>query len=273
MARPIIALLTDFGLRDHYVAAMKGVVLGICPDATLLDITHDVPPQDILAGALELEAVVGYLPAQTTILAVVDPGVGSSRRGVAIETANLRFAGPDNGLFSLALKEAGESRAFELTNPRFARETVSRTFEGRDRFAPAAAWLASGTPIEAFGPAVADLVRLTVPRPRSTEHDIEGVVLRVDHFGNLVTNIAANDLASVSGAASIHVAGAVIDRLSHTYAERASGALCALVGSTGRLEISVSGGNAAALLGASRGTPVHVRSRPRQGSGGQGSRA
>ncbi|MFN7981048.1 MAG: SAM-dependent chlorinase/fluorinase [Vicinamibacterales bacterium] len=157
MARPVIALLTDFGLSDHYVAAMKGGMLGICPDATLLDITHDIPPQDILSGALELESVGPYLPPSTIVVGVVDPGVGSLRRAVAFDTRDgLRCVGPDNGLFSLLAEVSGVGTAVEITNPAYMRVPLSKTFEGRDRFAPAAAWLARGVELLALGPMATD---------------------------------------------------------------------------------------------------------------------
>ncbi len=256
MARPIIALLTDFGSSDHYVAAMKGVMLGICPDATFVDITHDVPPQDILAGALEIEAVAPYLPPGTVVLGVVDPGVGSARRGIALETRALRFVGPDNGLFSLA---GPSERVVELREPTFARQTVSATFEGRDRFAPAAAWIASGADLSQLGPIVRDPVELKVARPIVCEGRVDGVVLRVDRFGNLVTNIGREAVGTLAPPLTIVLDGVTIERLSSTYAETPFGALCALVGSTDRLEIAVNGGSAAAALGMSRGARVQVR--------------
>src|SRR5262249_25133317 len=142
MGRPVIALLTDFGSRDHYAGTMKGVVLGICPDVTIVDITHDLAPHDVLAGALELAASYRYFPSGTIFLVVVDPGVGSTRRGIAAEAGEYRFVAPDNGVLTVALDETPPKRVVELTERRYARATVSRTFEGRDRFAPAAAWLA-----------------------------------------------------------------------------------------------------------------------------------
>jgi S-adenosyl-L-methionine hydrolase (adenosine-forming) len=261
MARPVIALLSDFGLRDHYVAAMKAVILGICPDAALLDISHEIPAQDILAGALELEAIVSYLPAGTIVVAVVDPGVGSGRRGVAIEAGDIRFVGPDNGLFSLALARLPRHTAVSIEERRFALNRVSRTFEGRDRFAPAAAWLACGAQLFEMGPAVADLVELKAPAATRLGKGIDGVVIRVDHFGNLITNIDDEELAALGNAVSIDIAGATIDGVAGNYADVAHGALCAVIGSTGRLEISVNGGSAAAVLNASRGTSAHVRLR------------
>jgi S-adenosylmethionine hydrolase len=160
MARPIIALLTDFGLQDHYVGVMKGVALGICPDVTFVDITHDIPPQDTLAAALELEAAARYFPAGTIFLAVVDPGVGSTRRALALETAEHRFVGPDNGIFTPLIQSGAVNHAVELTEGRYWRFTVSRTFEGRDRFAPVAAWLATGVALERLGTPAGALVAL-----------------------------------------------------------------------------------------------------------------
>ena len=151
MVRPVIALLTDFGTRGHYAGAMKAVVLGICPDATLVDITHDIPPHDVLAAALELAACFKYFPPGTIFLTVVDPGVGSARRGLAVDAGDYRFVAPDNGVLTAVLKETPARRAVELTERRYARPTVSKTFEGRDRFAPAAGWIAKGVDLSALG--------------------------------------------------------------------------------------------------------------------------
>src|SRR6185369_8856424 len=151
MSRPVVALLTDFGTRDHYTGTMKGVMLGICPDATLVDITHDVPPHDVMAGALELAASAKYFPAGTIFVVVVDPGVGSTRRGIAADTGDMRFVAPDNGVLTAVLDEHPAKRIVELTERKYSRPTVSRTFEGRDRFAPAAAWLAKGIDLTALG--------------------------------------------------------------------------------------------------------------------------
>ena len=150
MARPVIALLTDFGSQDHYAGTLKGVILGICPDVTLVDISHEVPPHDVLAGALELSASYRYFPAGTIFLAVVDPGVGSPRRGLAADAGDYRFIAPDNGVLTAVLDEHPPKRIVELSDRRYALPTVSRTFEGRDRFAPAAAWLAKGIDLSAF---------------------------------------------------------------------------------------------------------------------------
>src|SRR5262245_931018 len=152
--RPVIALLSDFGTRDHYAGTMKGVILGICPEATLVDITHDVTPHDVVEGALQLAATARYFPAGTVFLVVIDPGVGSARRGIAIEAGDYRFVAPDNGVLTEVLRDATPRKIVELSERRFARPTVTRTFEGRDRFAPAAAWLAKGTQLAALGRAL-----------------------------------------------------------------------------------------------------------------------
>ena len=187
--RPVIALLSDFGTRDHYVGTMKGVILGICPDVTLVDITHDVAPHDVLEGALELAASYRFFPAGTIFLAVVDPGVGSSRRGIAAEIGDYRFVCPDNGVLTGVVRETPPKKVIELTERRYARPTVSRTFEGRDRFAPAAAWMAKGIQLTALGRNLPDYQRLDIPTPVVENGQVSGAVLRVDRFGNLITNI------------------------------------------------------------------------------------
>src|SRR3954463_8176063 len=161
---------------------MKGVVLGICPDATLVDITHDIPAHDIVTGALELAASYKYFPVGTIFLAVVDPGVGSSRRGVAVDTGDYRFVAPDNGVLTQVLREAPAKKIVELTERRYARPTVSRTFEGRDRFAPAAAWIAKGTQFAALGRLVPDIQKLDIPLPDATADTVRGVIVRIDRF-------------------------------------------------------------------------------------------
>ena len=172
--RPVIALLTDFGTVDHYAGTMKGVILGICPDATLVDISHDIPAHDVTAGALELAAAYKYFPAGTIFVAVVDPGVGSARRGVAADTGDYRFVAPDNGVLTLVLRETPAKKVVELTERRYARPTVSRTFEGRDRFAPAAAWLAKGVHLAALGRTVSDYHVLDLPKPHLEDRVLSG---------------------------------------------------------------------------------------------------
>ncbi len=259
--RPVIALLTDFGSQDHYAGTMKGVMLGICPDATLVDITHDIPAHDVMAGALELAAAYKYFPAGTIFVVVVDPGVGSARRGVAVDTGDYRLVAPDNGVLTQVLRETPAKKIVELTERRYARPTVSRTFEGRDRFAPAAAWLAKGTQLPALGRSVPDIQKLDIPLPELNGDTVRGVVLRVDRFGNLVTNIDRKTVERVGqgGAITIDAGGRRIERLVATYAELPVEGVGALFGSTDHLELAAPSASAAERLGLSRGAVVTVR--------------
>ena len=262
MGRPVIALLTDFGTRDHYAGTMKGVVLGICPDVTLVDISHDVPAHDVLAGALELSAACPYFPSGTIFLAVVDPGVGSSRRGIAAEAGDFRFVAPDNGLLTAVFDEHLPKRVVELTERKYARPTVSRTFEGRDRFAPAAAWLGKGIDLTALGRPAGAIHRLEIPQPLVESDRIEGEVVRVDHFGNLVTNIRRKAFETLAtGPLDIRVGAHQVPRVVSTYADASPGEVCALFGSTDHLEIAANGDSAAAVLDLDRGATVQVARR------------
>jgi S-adenosyl-L-methionine hydrolase (adenosine-forming) len=260
--RPVVALLTDFGLSDHYVGTMKGVVLGLCPEAALVDLTHDIPPHDITAGSLELAAAFRYFPSGTVFLAVVDPGVGTTRRAIAAEAGGYRFVGPDNGLLAPALDAHRTVSAVELNRPQYAASVLSRTFEGRDRFAPAAGWLASGVTLEELGDRVAGWTRLPLPQPLVTDGRIEGEVCRVDRFGNLVTNLRREDvdrMRAASAALIVEIGASGVLPLVATYAEVLVGDACALVGSTGHVEVSVNGASAARRFGLGRGARVVVR--------------
>jgi S-adenosylmethionine hydrolase len=261
--RPVIALLTDFGTVDHYAGTMKGVMLGICPDATLVDISHDIPAHDVTAGALELAAAYKYFPAGTIFVAVVDPGVGSARRGLAVDTGDYRFVAPDNGVLTLVLREAPPKKVVELTERRYARPTVSRTFEGRDRFAPAAAWLAKGTQLPALGRPFTDVQKLDIPVPEASADTVRGVVLRVDRFGNLVTNIDRKSVERLGagGGIAIDADGQRVERLVATYAELPADGVGALFGSTDHLEIAAPSASAADKLRLSRGAAVTVSRR------------
>jgi S-adenosylmethionine hydrolase len=258
--RPVIALLSDFGTRDHYAGTMKGVVLGLCPEAMLVDITHDVPPHDILAGALQLAASYKYFPPGTIFLVVVDPGVGSGRRGLAVDTGDYRFVAPDNGVLTAVLREVPPKRIVELTERRYARPTVSRTFEGRDRFAPAAAWLGRGIQPAALGRTLSDCARLDIPQPQIDADRLTGTVLLVDAFGNLVTNIERRALEAFakSGPIQILAAGKAVPRLVSTYADIAPGEVCALFGSSDHLELAAQADSAAERLGLTRGAAVEI---------------
>ena len=262
MARPVIALLTDFGTRDHYAGTMKGVVLGICPDVTLVDISHEVPAHDVLAGALELAASYRYFPPGTIFLVVVDPGVGSPRHGIAAEAGDFKYVAPDNGVLTAVLDEHPPKRLVELTERRYARPTVSRTFEGRDRFAPAAAWLAKGIDLVALGRPAPSIQRLDIPQPRADAEGIEGQVLRVDRFGNLITNIDRKTFEKLGGGTlDIRVGAHQVPKVVSTYADASTGEICALFGSTDHLEIAANGASAAVQLGLDRGALVHVARR------------
>ena len=258
--RPVIALLSDFGTHDHYAGTMKGVMIGICPDVTLIDITHDIAPHDVVEGALQLAASARYFPAGTIFLAVVDPGVGSARRGIAVEAGDYRFVAPDNGVLTAVLREMAPRRIVELTERRYARPTVSRTFEGRDRFAPAAAWLAKGIQLSALGRTVTTCHQVDLPQVDVGEAQLKGLVLLVDRFGNLVTNIDRRTFETFTRAqpVTLKVAGHPIAGVVATYADIRAGEVCALFGSTDHLELATNGGSAAAALGVSRGAVVEI---------------
>jgi S-adenosylmethionine hydrolase len=257
--RPVIALLSDFGTRDHYAGTMKAVMIGICADVTLVDITHDITPHDVMEGALQLAASCRYFPAGTIFLSVVDPGVGSSRRGIAVEAGEYRFVAPDNGVLTAALRDTPIKRIVELTERRYARPTVSRTFEGRDRFAPAAAWLAKGIQLSALGRALTTYHQIDIPQPHVGEQ-LAGVVLLVDRFGNLVTNIDRRTFESFTRAqpVALKVDDHPIAGVVATYSDIRAGEVCALFGSTEHLEFAVNGGSAADALHVSRGARVEI---------------
>lgn len=264
MGRPLIALLTDFGQHDHYVGVMKGVAAGICPECAFIDITHQVTPHDVMHGALELGAAYRYFPRGTVFLAVVDPGVGSKRRGIAVESRDYRFVAPDNGLLTLVLDREREIRVVELTESRFFLPTVSRTFEGRDRFAPCAAWLAVGTPLGDLGQPLTTAVRLEIPQPVVEEARIIGQILRIDHFGNLITNIDRASLGRLSarGTVEAQANGREHIRVVTTYAEIPAGEVGLLIGSSDYAELAVQSTSAGHELGAKVGDRVicYVRS-------------
>jgi hypothetical protein len=256
---PLITLTTDFGLRDPFVGIMKGVILSICPSARLVDLTHDLEPQDILAGCLALEAALPFFPDGTVHLAVVDPGVGSARRAIALRAGARYLVGPDNGLLTFAVERPGWT-AVSLTAPEYRRPEVSQTFHGRDVFAPAAAYLAAGVPLERLGPTIDDPVRLAVPGCQLEGDTLVGQVLAVDRFGNLTTSIPAARLVEIRGrgAPTVQVGGRPVGGLVGSYAEGDEDRAAVIVGSTGRLEIFVRSGSARVLLGADRGAPVRV---------------
>ena len=277
MPATLIALLTDFGTADGYVASMKGVILGILPEATLVDVTHEIAPQDVAQGAFVLGSVYRFFPADTIFVAVVDPGVGTSRRALLVVTPHGRFVAPDNGLLTYVMGQEQrpqapiETRLFSpleaavpptwkaiaLSGPEYWRQPVSATFHGRDIFAPVAAHLARGVPPEELGEEVSSLTVLHVPPPVRVGETLRGLVLHVDRFGNLVTNVPAEELPQ--GSVRVKVGSATIEGLSATYGEGRG--LVALVGSHGYVEIALVGGSAAQLLGVGVGAAVETNDR------------
>jgi S-adenosylmethionine hydrolase len=262
MAKPVIAMLSDFGSRDHYAGVMKGVILSILADVTLVDVSHDLPAHDVPFAAQELAATYRYFPAGTIFLVVVDPGVGTHRRGLAVEAGDWKFVAPDNGVLTCVFEETEPKRAVELTERRYARPTVSRTFEGRDRFAPAAAWLAKGIHLPAFGRQVTDYELLDLPKPVLEDGVLRGVVVRVDVFGNIVTNLdrrSCERLTETPGGVQLKVRDVPIQRIVTTFADLSSGEIGALFGGTDHLECAALEASAAEQLGVVVGDPVELR--------------
>lgn len=256
----LITLTTDFGTTDPFVGIMKGVIGGRAPAATVIDLTHGVPPQAVLAGALVLRHAAPYFPAGTIHVAVVDPGVGTARRPLCVETARALFVGPDNGVLSLAAPAGDARRIVHLTNEAFLLSPRSGTFHGRDVFAPAAAALAMGTPPSTLGVEVPTMEQLEVP-PVTREGDrLQGQVIYVDHFGNLCTNISQTALAAFPGRElSITLGTTRLRGVAASYAGVAAGEPVAVVNSWGLVEIGVRDGSAHGRLGAAVGDAVVVR--------------
>lgn len=255
---PTISLLTDFGLSDEYVGVMKGVIWGIAPDAAIADISHAVPPQNVLHGALLLGRAYRYFPSGSIHLAVVDPGVGTARRGIALRVGGHTFVGPDNGLFTVPLSSGEPFAAVSLDNPAYRLPAVSRTFHGRDVFAPAAAYLSNGIPLVELGEPVSDPVKLDIPRPLRIANVWRAQVLLVDAFGNLITNLSEADLQGQT-VAEIRSQGQVIRGVEVTFGSRRPGELLAMFDSSGSLSLCVVNGSAAERLGAIAGAAVEVR--------------
>ncbi|MBI4285331.1 MAG: SAM-dependent chlorinase/fluorinase [Chloroflexi bacterium] len=261
----VITLTTDFGLTDGYVAAVKGVILGINPEAKLVDISHSIGPQDIAQAAFVLATAYSYFPSRTVHLVVVDPGVGSERRAIILRTSQYDFVAPDNGVLSYVLPQnpagsklavlAPEMEAVAITKPEFWRSPVSSTFHGRDIFAPVAARLALGLSPATFGKPVNALTVLPLSQPRRrSDGSLTGHIQHVDSFGNLITDIRGDDLPGETLA--IEVSGRQINGLSRTYTNGHN--LLALIGSSGYLEIAVKEGSARDLLNAGVGDEVKV---------------
>lgn len=266
----IITLTTDFGLADGYVGTMKGVILGIAPTATIVDISHDIPPpspQDwgvrgVREAAYTLYTTYPYFPQGTIHVVVVDPGVGSERQAIALRTPQAIFVAPDNGVLSYVLVRERVEEIVHLTNPHYHLSPVSRTFHGRDIFAPAAAHLARGIPLAELGEPLMEIIAFPLPRPQvRPDETIVGQVIHIDRFGNLITSIMATDLADSYPLreAVVEIKGQSIRGIVNTYAEVAPGKLLALIGSSDHLEISVSGGSASRTLQAKVGDEVLLK--------------
>ncbi|HUS84094.1 MAG TPA: SAM-dependent chlorinase/fluorinase [Anaerolineales bacterium] len=269
-----IAIITDFGLDDTYLGMMKAAIAGISPDAHIIDLTHAIPPGDVQRAAFEAWRVRPYLPPETVLLAVVDPGVGTNRQAVAIKLPGLYCVGPDNGLFSFLLYSADKYKAAALMNPHYQLQTMSHTFHGRDVFAPAAAHLAREIPLDEFGPIIQDLVR--IPDPLLKElgaGSIQGEIMHSDHFGNLITSIGRFDVADdnlslkpwipsfsartlVAQDTELILPQGVVVPLGRTFGDVPQGEVLAYIGSSNLLEIAINGGNAANTLNLNPGDEI-----------------
>jgi S-adenosyl-L-methionine hydrolase (adenosine-forming) len=262
----MITLLTDFGLTDYFVPAVKGVILTINPTVQIVDLTHDVAAQDVEAAAFTLGACYGYFPPGAIHVAVVDPGVGSARRALIVEVSgeagDYFFVGPDNGIFSYVYAREGRVRVFQLTRAEYFHAPVSATFHGRDVFAPIAAWLSRGVTPETMGVVIDDYVKFAIPSPRVDGAEIKGCVLHVDRFGNLITNLTVRELSVEEGAPTprqLHVAGHTITQFGTHYAQAAQpDELLAYLGSAGYWELALRNSSAAQFTGAQRGAEIRL---------------
>jgi len=258
---PLISLLTDFGTDDAFVGVMKGVIAGICPDARVVDVTHAVPRHNIAAAAFHLAAAFPYFPEGTIHVVVVDPGVGSGRKVVAMASRGHIFIAPDNGVLTLVERGHGHSKLVEATNKRFFLPEVSATFHGRDVFAPVAAHVAGGLSLDELGPAMTEICLAPVAEAHADSQGVmHGVVLWSDRFGNLITNIPADMLEGIGQreVLRVRIGNRTVEGLSRTYADAAAGEPLAMIGSFGHLEIAVRLDNAAKVLDVNIGAPVQV---------------
>jgi S-adenosylmethionine hydrolase len=260
LANAIITLTTDYGTNDHLAGTLKGVILKINPDVTIVDITHNVTPFDLLDGALAIGSAYSYFPPKTIHVVVVDPGVGTERRPLLVSAQNQYFIAPDNGVLSVIYEREQETLVVRHANvEHYYLHPVSKTFHGRDIFASVASWLSKGWQTPSMGDEITDYKKFSIPRPKESEGAMKGVVLRTDAFGNLITNFRSEDLpeSALNGGALILQVGAhQVSRLVDTFARGNNGEPIAYVGSSGYIEIGVNKGNAARTLNLGRGTPV-----------------
>lgn len=263
MKRPIITLLTDFGTSDHYVAAMKGVILGICPEAELIDITHDITPYAIAEGAYTLAQAWRCFPKGTTHLAVVDPGVGSERRAILAEADGHRFVAPDNGLLSFILRAVPNAAVRQISQPRFFRNAVSRTFHGRDIFAPVSAHVARGIDPKRIGCVIKDTMQqdFTAIFQEGSSRFLASI-LKIDGFGNVISNLESEKFGQIASQPfQIRIGRQTVSTFHPTYAEARPGEIFALFGSSGFIELSINQSDAAKTLGVKAGFPITLRLR------------
>ena len=255
-----MTLLTDFGLRDHFAGVLKGSVLSVCPSASVVDVTHDVTPFDILEATFLLGQSWPYFPQGTVHVVIVDPGVGSNRRPLIAQAAGHLFVAPDNGVLSTLFAQT-EHTVYHVTETRFFRDTVSQTFHGRDVFAPVAGHLALGVPATDFGTPVDDYLRLPLDKPvRTARRGWTGTVLKIDRFGNLITNFSAEEFARIHQQDFEVLAGLrAIETVQTHYAAAAPGELFVIAGSSGYFEIAASQSSAAKILGCGVGAPIELR--------------
>jgi S-adenosyl-L-methionine hydrolase (adenosine-forming) len=260
LANAIITLTTDYGTNDHLVGALKGVILKINPDVTIVDITHNVTAYDLLDGALTIGSAYSYFPSKTVHVVVVDPGVGTERRPLLVSAQNQYFIAPDNGVLSVIYEHEKESLVVRHANvEHYYLQPVSKTFHGRDIFAPVAAWLTKGWQTGSMGDEITDFKRFAIPRPKEADGTLKGVVLRADAFGNLITNFRSEDFpesALAGGAIKLQVGNQAVTRLVETFAQGNNGEAIAYVGSSGYIEVGMNKGNASRTLTIGRGAPV-----------------
>ena len=263
MSNAIITLTTDYGTNDHLVGTLKGVILKINPDVTIVDITHQVTPYDLLDGALAIGSAFAYFPPRTIHVVVVDPGVGTDRRPILATADNQYFVAPDNGILSLVYESDPNATVRHANAEHYYLQPVSKTFHGRDVFAPIAAWLSKGWQTAAMGEEITDFKRFGLPKPKATDGVVKGVVMRVDSFGNLITNFRSEDLsedAKQSGKVNFQIGTHSVSRLVDTFALGNAGEPIAYFGSSGYVEVAVNKGNASKTLALGRGTAVTLQS-------------
>jgi len=261
--RPVITLTTDFGFNDHFVGTIKGVILGIVPGAEIVDICHSIQPFDVLDGALTIAQAYNYFPTGTIHLVVVDPGVGTARRPIIASSDRHHFVAPDNGVLSLIYSREERLHVRHVTSEHYFLQPVSNTFHGRDIFAPVAAYLGKGVETEKFGDEITDFVRFNAPTPKAvSEHSLRGVVLKVDRFGNLVTNITEKEAPMLfeenPAPFKITIGTYEVTEIKTNYAQGAPKQVFGILGSMGYLEIAANRSSAAQIVGAGKGSDVNI---------------